>query len=193
MNKRICVYCSSSDAVDNIFFDTAITLGKLIAANRCSLVYGGTSVGLMGALARSVREHGGQVTGIIPEAIMQKGIAYEDADELIVTKDLRERKAQMELRADALVALPGGFGTLEEILEMITLKQLQIHSKPVIFINTNHFYDPLIRFFDTLVHQKFAKRESEHLYYMAPSPESIFSYIRDYRPVPIADKWFTGV
>jgi hypothetical protein len=96
----------------------------------------------------------------------------------------------MESRADALVALPGGFGTLEEILEMITLKQLQLHSKPVIFINTNHFYDPLAEFFDTLVNQKFAKSESKHLYYMTPSPENIFPYIRDYRPVPIAAKWF---
>ncbi len=190
MNKKICVYCSSSDAVDKSFFETAVALGALIVQNNCSLVYGGTDVGLMGALARSVTDHGGRVVGVIPESIHRKGMAYQLADELIVTKDLRERKAVMEAHADALVALPGGFGTLEEILEMLTLKQLQLHCKPVIFINTNHFYDPLMKFFDSLSRKKFAKRDHQNLYYLAPSPESIFPYIREYRSAPVAGKWF---
>lgn len=133
MRKTICVFCSSSSAIDAVYFNTAQELGKSIGERGWGLVYGGSDVGLMGAVARSVTQHSGPVVGVIPQTIHARGIAYETADEMIVTKDLRDRKAEMERRADAFIAMPGGFGTLEEVVEVLTLKQLQLHLKPIIF------------------------------------------------------------
>src|SRR5512134_3823260 len=112
MPKTICVYCSSSEALDPSYFQAANELGAQMAQQNCALVYGGGRIGLMGALARAVRDHGGKIIGVIPQSLKEKELAYEACDELIITKDLRDRKAIMETRADAFVALPGGFGTL---------------------------------------------------------------------------------
>jgi hypothetical protein len=119
-----------------------------------------------------------------------RGIAYEPADELIVTRDLRERKTLMEQLADIFVALPGGFGTLEEMLEMLTLKQLQHHKKPVVLVNTNGFYDRLLDLFDHFYQQRFAKPEHRDLYCVAPDPVSAFTYIDRYQPPDPVSKWF---
>jgi len=189
MQKTICVFSSSSDAVDSVFFDGATELGNLIAKQNYVLIYGGAKIGLMGALARSVHENGGKVVGVIPELLRDKGLAYEYADELVVTKDLRERKAIMEERADAFVGLPGGFGTLEEVLEILTLKQLQFHAKPIIFVNTNGFYDHLINLFEYIYQERFAKPEYRQLYYVAPDAASAFSYIETYQPIQLQSKW----
>lgn len=190
MHKNICVFCSSSAAIAPTFFEVTTELGTLIAQHNHTLVYGGANVGLMGALARSVHTHGGKVVGVIPESIRNKGIAYEAADELVVTKDLRERKAVMEAHADAFVGLPGGFGTLEEMLEILTLKQLQFHNKPVIFVNTNGFYRNLFNHFEQLYQERFAKPDYRHLYFIAPDAASAISYIETYRPIQLQSKWF---
>jgi hypothetical protein len=154
------------------------------------LIYGGTNIGLMGALARSMRQHGGRVVGVIPNFIASRGLAYAPADELILTRDLRERKARMEERSDAFVALPGGFGTLEEMLEVITLKQLQRHTKPVLFLNTGGFYDPLIALFDHMREHRFAKPHSQELYHFAAEIAGVFRYLDEYQPPKIEAKWF---
>jgi uncharacterized protein (TIGR00730 family) len=192
MRKTICVFCSSSSAIDEVYFQAAQELGKSIGERGWSLVYGGSDVGLMGAVARSVTLHSGTVVGVIPQTIHARGIAYETADEMIVTKDLRDRKAEMERRADAFIALPGGFGTLEEIVEVLTLKQLQLHLKPIIFLNTNGFYDPLITLFEHFYQQRFAKEDSRQTYYVTPDVESASHYIENYQPPVLGSKWFSG-
>lgn len=183
------VYCSSSDALEKSYYKVAEELGAWMVQHRYDLVFGGSNVGLMGTLARAVQANGGQVTGVIPEFILNKGIAYEASNELIVTKDLRERKKIMEDRADAFIALPGGFGTLEEILEVLTLKQLQAHTKPVVLLNTNGFYDPLTVFFDFMYERHFAKRDHQEIYFIADSCESVFKYLSLYKPHRAVSKW----
>lgn len=190
MQTVICVFCSSSAAVPPAYFEAARTLGALLAQRRCTLVYGGASVGLMGALATSVHQHGGTVVGIIPESMQSKGIAYETADELVVTPDLRTRKALMTARADAFVALPGGFGTLEEVLETLTLKQLGLHAKPIVFVNTRGFYDPLLDLFEHLYRDRFAKPDCRRLYHVATDAADAFAYLDAYRPSPPLSKWY---
>jgi uncharacterized protein (TIGR00730 family) len=144
----------------------------------------------MGALARAVHRNGGRVIGIIPGSIQDKGITYETADELVVTRDLRERKAVMEARSDAFVGLPGGFGTLEEILEILTLKQLGLHAKPIVLVNTLGFYDHLVRFFEHIYRERFARPDYRQLYHIAPEAAGVFSYLETYRPVQLQSKWF---
>lgn len=188
--KHICVYSSSSDAVNPLFFKVAQDLGARIALKGYGLVYGGTDVGLMGALARAVHEHGGRVVGVIPDVIKEKLKAPAYLDELVVTPDLRARKAAMEQRADAFVGLPGGFGTLEELFEVITLKQLRVHNKPIALINAHGFYDGLVEFLEQLYRANFIKDAARHLYLVTSDIHAIFPYFENTPAPQIPDKWF---
>ena len=170
MLKHICVFSSSSDAVAPGYFEAAREVGAWIACKRMTLVYGGGRIGLMGALALAVHQHGGNVIGVIPRYLRKQEVVYESADELIVSTDLRERKAIMEQRADAFVALPGGFGTMDEMLEILTLKQLGQHAKPVVFLNTAEFFRPLLGLFEQLYHERFTRSEHRQLYHVARRP-----------------------
>jgi len=190
MSKTICLYCSSSDALSSSYFQVATEFGALLAQRNYTLIYGGGRIGLMGAAARSVHQHGGKVIGVIPQSLQEKEVGYNAADELIITKDLRDRKAIMEARADAFVALPGGFGTLEEIFEILTLKQLQFHTKPVVLVNTNHFYGHFVRLCEHIYKERFAKPDSRLLYHLAPDPASVFPYLENYQPPKLQNKWF---
>ncbi len=189
MIKQVCVYCSSSNAVAQSFFVAAEKLGELLAQQDYTLVYGGGHVGLMGAVARAVHAHGGKVIGVIPEALRAKEVAYLAADELIITRDLRERKAAMQARAQAFITLPGGFGTLEEVMEIITLKQLGFHSAPIVILNTENYYQPLLDFFEHVFRHRFAKPEHRELYHVVPTPEEALARLKDYQPVVVPDKW----
>jgi len=191
MNKTICVYSSSSNFVDKIYFETASRLGEAMARNGDTLIFGGGMVGLMGATATAVHRLRGRVIGVIPEALNQKGIVYETCDELVVTKDMRERKSIMDSRSDAFIALPGGYGTLEELLEIITLKQLKYHNKPIVILNTNGFYDKLLDMFEKIAQEKFAKPESSILYHVTADVEEALEYIDTYTPPVFKDKWLT--
>jgi uncharacterized protein (TIGR00730 family) len=188
--KSIGVYCSSSDAVDGAYRAAAEALGESIGRAGYSLVYGGTNVGLMGALAMAARDAGARVVGVVPEFFRDKNIAWHDADELIFAADMRERKATMERRADAFIALPGGFGTLEEIAEILVLKQLHQHDKPVVFLNTGGYYDPLLAFFERLYAEHFTKPEYKKTYFVAPDAGAALEHIATYAPPRIGDKWF---
>jgi cytokinin riboside 5'-monophosphate phosphoribohydrolase len=188
--KAICVFCSSSEVLENTYFEEAKKLGKLIAENGYNLVHGGGKIGLMGAISESVQLHGGKVTGVLPERLNIDGIASETDDEIIITKDMADRKTEMRKRADAFIALPGGFGTLEEIVEVITLKQLKYHSKPVVIINSNGFYDPIIQMFERFYQFSFAKADFKNIYFVAPSVEEAMKYILEYKYVEVKDKWF---
>lgn len=165
MGQSVCVYCASSDHVDPLYFDHARQLGQGLAETGIALVYGGGRVGLMGEVARAVHAHGGKVIGVIPETMTDVEIAYHDADELIVTKTMRQRKQIMEDRADAFITLPGGFGTLEEISEMIVGRILDFHDKPLVLLNSHGFYDPLLELFDHFIEHRFAK--PKHLRHVA--------------------------
>ena len=188
--KAICVFCSSSEVLDKTYFDVARELGKLIAENGFNLVHGGGMIGLMGAISESVQAHGGKVTGVLPERLNLEGIASETDDEIIITKDMADRKTEMRKRSEAFIALPGGFGTLEEILEVITLKQLKYHTKPVVILNRNDFYRPLIQMFEKFYEHSFAKPEYSNLYFIANTPEEAMKYILDYKYEEVKDKWF---
>lgn len=142
--KTICVYCGSGPGSNPRFIEAAIALGKVLAENRIRLVYGGGSIGLMGALATSVLDHGGTVTGIIPDFLTSRENALTRVQELVVTPDMHERKRLMFERSDAFVALPGGVGTLEELVEQLTWKQLGRHTKPILLANVDGFWEPLL-------------------------------------------------
>jgi len=189
MRKNICVFSSSSEAVAAEFFALAEELGEALARRGHVLVYGGTNIGLMGAVARAVHQHGGKVVGVIPSFIAVRGFAYERADELIITNDLRQRKATMEARADAFLALPGGFGTLEEVLEVVTLKQLQQHSKPVVFLNRSGYYDPLLALFEHMYEARFAKPAYRQMYQVVADVSGALAAIEEYQPVVLPTKW----
>ncbi len=165
-------------------------LGKLLANNNFTLVHGGGMIGLMGALSRSVKKHGGKVIGVIPEKLNKTGIVSTTDDKTVVTADMGERKKYMTYVSDGFIALPGGFGTLEEILELITLKQLKYHSKPIVIINTNGFYDKLFDLFERLYSENFAKAEYRDLFFITDSPEKAVEYITGYKYTEIKDKWF---
>jgi cytokinin riboside 5'-monophosphate phosphoribohydrolase len=181
MPLHICVYCSSSTLVDSAYSGVAESAGRLLAQGRHVLVYGGGNRGLMGVLARAVHENGGTVFGVIPEALKAlEGIAYELADEMIVTQTMQERKAIMFTRADAFMVLPGGFGTLEELMEVLTLKLLGYHNKAIALVNSNGFYDPLLHLFEHFYQHRFASEQSRALYQVVPTPEEALAYILNY-------------
>jgi uncharacterized protein (TIGR00730 family) len=142
--KTVCVYCGSGPGTNPRFVEAAQGLGKIFADNNIRLVYGGGSVGLMGAIAKSVLDHGGAVTGIIPDFLRARENALTKVQEMIVTPDMHERKRLMFERSDAFVALPGGVGTLEELVEMMTWQQLGRHSKPILVANIDGFWEPLM-------------------------------------------------
>jgi uncharacterized protein (TIGR00730 family) len=146
--SAVCVYCGSSAGADPAFVAAARALGKILADNRIRLVYGGGSIGMMGALAGSVLAHGGAVTGIIPKFLVNKEHMLAGAQEIVVTRDMHERKSVMFERADAFVALPGGIGTLEELVEQLTWAQLGRHRKPILLANIGGFWDPLLELID---------------------------------------------
>ena len=146
--NAVCVYCGSSPGTDPAFVEAARDFGKILAENGVRLVYGGGSIGLMGAVASAVIEHGGDATGIIPEFLTAKERPRKLAQEQIVTRDMHERKRTMFERADAFVALPGGLGTLEELVEQMTWAQLGRHKKPILIANINGFWDPLLALID---------------------------------------------
>jgi uncharacterized protein (TIGR00730 family) len=141
--KSVCVYCGSGPGTNPAFMEAARRFGRILAENRIALVYGGGSAGLMGACAEAVLDHGGLVTGIIPEFLTDREHMLMRAQERIITRDLHERKRLMFERADAFVALPGGVGTLEELVEQLTWAQLGRHRKPILIANIDHFWDPL--------------------------------------------------
>lgn len=186
---RVCVFSASREDLKPEYVESARALGALMAERNWGLVFGGGMQGLMGHCARAVHDGGGHVVGVIPDRLNQPGIAYAAADELIVTRTLRERKHEMDRLSDAFVALPGGFGTLEEVMETLALKQLGYHNRPVVLMNTAGFYEPLMRFFDHQVRENFVKPEYLDLYAVADAPEEAVQVIAAYSATPVPDKY----
>ncbi len=188
--KKICVFCSSSDVVEQVYKNEAHKLGVFLAKKSTTLIYGGAKVGMMGIIAKTMLQNNGHVIGVIPELINNHNLAENSVSELIITEDMKSRKAKMHDLADAFIALPGGFGTLEELVEVITLKQLGYHKKPIVIINTNGFYDKLNELFEMYYSTNFARKEYRNLYFIADSVEETMDYLSNYQPEVLANKWF---
>ncbi len=186
--RAMCVFCASSNAVDAVYLEAATDLGRRMGQLGIDLVYGGASIGLMGAVARGVHEKKGKVIGVLPKFFKTIEIEYGEADELIVTRDMRERKAIMDERSDAFIVLPGGVGTLEEAMEIFSLIQLKQTVKPLVIINTEGFYDGIIRHFEQLVTLKFAKAETLKMYALVNTPEEAMVFIENFRPPEVSGK-----
>ena len=176
--RSVCVYCGAAPGADPVYAAAAAELGRNLGREGVRLVYGGGGVGLMGLTARSCVEAGGRVTGIIPEFLIGKEQAFDHAHELIVTQDMHERKRLMFERADAFVALPGGIGTLEELVEQLTWVQLNRHSKPVMLVNVAGFWDPLLGLFDHMQATGFVNLARPISLLVAEDPRAVLPRLR---------------
>ncbi len=180
--KNICVYSSSSNELDDIYYKDAQELGFLIGKAGFNLVYGGGAIGTMGLNAKAAKQAGGKVIGVIPEKLHALVAQNKSCDELYVTKGMRDRKQKLDEISDAVIALAGGFGTLEELSEMIVQKQLGYTDKAIIILNTAGFYDNLLKFFDDIISQRFAIEKSKEFYYVAKTPQDAINYLINYIP-----------
>lgn len=188
--NNICVFASSSNHLEEIFYKDARELGLLIGQNGFNIVYGGSRLGMMYACAGAVKEKGGNIIGIMPERLANMGCSNpEDCTEFILTTGMRERKAKLDELSDAVIAIAGGYGTLEELSELIVQKQLGYNNKPIVILNTDGFYDKLIEFFETIICRNFANEESRKLYYIAKTPIDAIEYIKNYVPEEIGSKF----
>ncbi len=190
--KRICVFCGSSSGRNPVYASVAKELGSLLARRNTELVYGGGNVGLMGVLADSALELGGKVTGIIPQSIADLEIAHRGLTELYIVADMQERKQMMGEMADGFIALPGGFGTLDELSEALTYNQLRIYDKPVGLLNVNNYFNGLLNFLDHCVEEKFVRPEHRNNIVVADKAEDLLQAMEAFEPVMIK-KWIEDI
>ena len=177
----VCVFCVSADGADPLYAHTAKELGEQIAASGMALVFGGATVGLMGIVADAAIAGGAEVIGVMPEVLMDREIAHRGITHFHVVTTMHERKALMYQHADAFIALPGGYGTLDEFIEIVTWAQLKIHQKPCILINTNGYYDGFLAFLDHAASQGFLKPENRRLIQLAEDAASALSIVQSHR------------
>lgn len=177
--QRICVFCGCNTGKSPLFTTAAAELGHLIGSNRKTLVYGGGSTGLMGILAESCLDSGGRVVGIVPEHLDTVDMVHQNLDKLLVVSSMFERKSEMERLSDAFIVLPGGYGTIDELFEMITLCQLRQHSKPVIILNIGGYFDPLLQQIRLAVDEGFISREHGELLQVSNSSSQLFKLLAE--------------
>ena len=188
--KRITVFCGSSFGSDEIFTTQARLLGEALAKRNIELVYGGANVGLMGAVADSVLNYGGKAIGVLPYFLQSKEIAHENLSELILVETMHERKTKMNELCDGVIALPGGFGTLEELFEMLTWAQLGLHTKPIAILNINNFYDPLLEMLKTMVEKGLLKEINRKMLLVSDNIDDLLQQMENYI-APTVGKWIT--
>lgn len=176
----VCLYGASSSLIDSIYISATEELGEKLAKAGNSLVYGGGANGIMGAAARGFVKGGGKVIGVAPTFFKVDGVLFEECTEFIYTETMRERKKIMEERADAFIAAPGGIGTFDELFEILSLKQLGRHNKPIVIFNVNGYYDSLLAMLDNAVEGKFMTAQSRSLLKVADTPEEIIKYLTEY-------------
>ncbi|MQL85461.1 hypothetical protein Taro_017999 [Colocasia esculenta] len=181
--RRVCVFCGSSTGRKKSYQDAAVELGAELVSRKVDLVYGGGSVGLMGLVSQAVHEGGGHVLGIIPRTLMRKEITGETVGEVKVVAGMHQRKAEMSQHSDAFIALPGGYGTLEELLEVISWAQLGIHRKPVGLLNVDGYYDSLLALIDSAVDEGFIDPSQRHLFVSAANAKELVEKLEVYVPV----------
>jgi len=188
--KRITVFCGSSAGTDNRYMEQARALGTTLAHEGIDVVYGGANVGLMGALADGALKANGRVIGVLPDFLRSKEIAHQGLTELIIVETMHQRKTKMNDLCDGVIALPGGFGTLEEFFEMLTWGQLGLHQKPIGILNTNGFYDPLLALMQHMVDDGFLKESNRAMVLVSTSIMDLLEQMRNYTP-PLTGKWIT--
>ncbi|PGT82616.1 TIGR00730 family Rossman fold protein [Bacillus sp. AFS040349] len=188
--KRICVFCGSSPGASDLYSEDAAKLGAQLAKEGITLVYGGSKVGIMGVVANAALQAGGEVIGVIPKMLMERELAHPGLTELIIVHSMHERKAKMEELSDGFVVLPGGPGTMEEFFEVYTWAQLGEHRKPIGMMNSNHYYDKLLAFFDHMIQEQFLKPEYQSMVIVDSDPEQLIQKFRSYEP-PLLTKWIT--
>lgn len=191
--KRICVYCASSAASNQAYLDAAFELGELLAEQGATLVYGGGSVGSMGAVADGALSRGGKVVGIIPKFMTDLEWQHDGVTDLQIVDDMRERKHRLLTDSDAVIALPGGCGTLEELFEAITLKRLGIYFNPIILINTQNFYQALVDFMDKVIEEKFLNPEHRAMWTLVNNAQAAIAQITQSTPWPTNAREFATV
>jgi len=180
LDYSVVVYCASSSQIDQHYFDAAAQLGELLALNGITCINGAGKHGLMGALNDSVLRNGGKVKGVIPRFMADAGLGHDHLTETIITETIHERKAAMAYQSNAAVALPGGVGTLEELAEIITWKQLGLYSNPIVLLNTDHYYDHLLAFFDKMIEDKFLKSAYREIWKVANNPAEVIDYLKNF-------------
>ncbi|XP_062205353.1 probable cytokinin riboside 5'-monophosphate phosphoribohydrolase LOGL10 [Phragmites australis] len=180
--KRICVFCGSSQGKKRSYHDAAIELGNELVARSVDLVYGGGSIGLMGLVSQAVYDGGRHVIGVIPKTLMTPEISGETVGEVRPVADMHQRKAEMARQSDAFIALPGGYGTLEELLEVITWAQLGIHHKPVGLLNVDGYYNSLLTFIDKAVEEGFINTSARRIIVLAPTAQELMDKLEEYVP-----------
>jgi cytokinin riboside 5'-monophosphate phosphoribohydrolase len=186
---NICVFCGSSEDLENEYYLFAEKCGESIGKSGHDLIYGAGKIGIMGRVASKTSLQGGKTIGVIPKRLNIDGVVSTDDNELIITEDMKSRKAVMQEMADAFLILPGGFGTLEEMLEVITLKQLQYHKKPIVILNFRNYFKPLIDMFEQMFLTNFANVSYKRLYYITSSIDEAIQYIETYQHEHIFDKY----
>ncbi len=186
---NICVFSSSSNGIADCYLQEAKKLALLIAENNMTLINGGANVGLMEVVSAVAAKNGAKTIGVIPEKMMRRSLVSDKMHEVIISKDMQERKAKMRELSDAYIALPGGFGTLEEILEVITLRQLEYLDGAIVFINTNGFFDDLFNQFEKSYRENFAKENYRKIYFIAKNAAEAIEYIKHYKPENLGTKW----
>ncbi len=173
MKKSVCIYCASSRSVPEIYFTEAEKLARALVKDDFTIIYGGGAVGLMGKVADTAMHAGGEVIGIIPRFMVEVEWGHTNISELIVVEDMPQRKNLLMNKADAIVALPGGTGTLEELIEVVSLKRLELFNKPIIILNTNGYYDELVSFMQKMVDQKFLEPRHLEIYTIVRNPNDV--------------------
>ena len=186
----VCVYCGSSSGINPVYSDVAKALGRALVKQNLSLVYGGGHVGLMGIVADAVLEAGGEVTGVIPKALMDTEVGHDRLTRLLVVKDMHERKALMAEQADGFITMPGGIGTLEELFETLTWAQLGFHEKPIGLLNVAGFYDPLIEFLHHQTSQGFLRAEHKDLLLVETEPDLLIEQLKNFT-MPEGVSWLS--
>ncbi len=188
--ERICVFTGSSIGAQPAYAEAAARLGRVFAEERIELVYGGASVGLMGVMADAILVRGGRVHGIIPRGLASKEVMHASLSELTVVESMHARKQAMSDRADAFIAMPGGFGTFDELFEILTWAQLGIHAKPIGILNVAGYFDALIRMVDVAVTQGFVSETHRGLFLVENDPKSLVEALRTH-PMPLIQRWIT--
>jgi uncharacterized protein (TIGR00730 family) len=188
--KSVVVFCGSSAGNEPVYIEQAYELGRTLAKRGLALVYGGAKVGLMGAVADGALQANGKVIGVLPHFLQQKELAHNDLTELILVDTMHERKTKMNELSDAVIALPGGFGTMEELFEMLTWGQLGLHRKPVGLLNTNGFYDPLLQLAQTMNSKAFLTTENKDMLLHSSKIDELLAKLEQYQP-PLKTKWIT--
>lgn len=187
--EQLGVFCGSSMGRETIYREKAAEMGQIIARNNLVLIYGGANIGLMRILADNVIEHGGRVIGVMPRFLLDKEILHEGIHEIHIVESMHERKARIASMADAFVALPGGFGTLDEMAEIFSWNQLEVFSKPIALFNINNYFDHLIRYLDHCVEERFLRVEHRMNILVNNDATLLIEQLSTFKPIPVHSKW----